>query len=164
MTVENSTIKELYEKYGYVIYGRCRRILGDGDEARDALQAVFLKLIENQEVIRQPERIVSWIFTAASNHCFNILRSRKKFNLAVEPDTLDGSDHFEKRHSARQIINLLLENQDRKTQQAVYYTHVENLDQKEIQKLTGQSPATIRRNLRKFEEYCRKNKARFGIQ
>ncbi len=49
-------------------------------------------------------------------------------------------------------------------QNAVYYTYIENLNQREIQKITGQAPATIRRNLKKFKESIPYLKKRFEIE
>jgi DNA-directed RNA polymerase specialized sigma24 family protein len=46
---------------------------------------------------------------------------------------------------------------------AVYYTYIEELDQREIGKITGQSPATIRRNLKKFNNNLPAIRKRLGI-
>lgn len=154
--MSSTDIKELYEKYGFLIYGRCLRILGSEDEARDAMQTVFMKLIENISAMRDRERIVPWIFNTAKNHCFNLIRYNKKFAREIETDGLAGNVDFEKQLSARQIIQLAASSQNRKVRDAVYYTYVEELEQSEIQKLTGQSPATIRRNLAKFRDRVRR--------
>jgi RNA polymerase sigma-70 factor (ECF subfamily) len=161
--MDKAEIKALYEQYGYAIYGRCMRILQDRDDARDAMQAVFLKLIEQEHLINDKEKIVPWIFTVATNYCFNSLRYSKKFNRNVEPDDFGTDDSSEKRQENCQLIGMLMNTQDRKTREAVYYTYVEELEQSEIQKVTGQSPATIRRRLARFKEYCRKSRKRLEI-
>jgi RNA polymerase sigma-70 factor (ECF subfamily) len=153
--MENSAVRSLYEKYGHMIFGRCLKILHDKEEAADAMQTVFLKLLEQGDTIRDPERTVAWIFSAATNHCFNQLRSRKKFDPAIDPHLLAGDDDFTSRIADREVIGLLMANLDTKTRQVVYLTHVEKLDQQDIQRVTGLSPATIRRRLRGFESHCR---------
>ena len=50
------------------------------------------------------------------------------------------------------VIQKILSTHNKKVQDAVYYTYIERLNQKEIQKITGQSPATIRRNLNHFKK------------
>jgi RNA polymerase sigma-70 factor, ECF subfamily len=155
--------KALYEHYGYAIYGRCMRILGDPHDAKDAMQEVFVKLLENEQVVRDADKIVPWLFAVATNYCFNLLRSRKKFDLGTEPDQL-GSDHGKAEQLAdREIIDLLVRTQNRKTREAVYYSYVEELNQTEIQRITGQSPATIRRRLAVFKEFCKKTKQRLEL-
>jgi RNA polymerase sigma-70 factor (ECF subfamily) len=161
--METNTIKDLYQRYAHLIYGRCLRILGSEDDAWDGVQIVFMKLIEAIDTIRDRERIVPWIFSAATNHCFNVLRSKKKFVSGADPDDMGREDRFDDRIADRQLINALLATQDRRVQEAVYYTHVEGLDQKEIQRIAGQSPATIRRNLHRFKQHCEDMKLRFDF-
>lgn len=144
--------KELYEKYGFLIYRTCMNILHSEDDAKDALQSVFLKLLECYGAIREPEKVVSWIFNTAKNHCFNQLRYRKKFLNAQEAQDTEYVDGFDERISNREIIRLIFKHHGNRVRDAVYYTYVEKFDQQEIRKLTGQSPATIRRNLHRFKK------------
>lgn len=144
--------KELYEKYGFLIYRTCVHILHSEDDAKDALQTVFLKLLECHGSIRDPERVVPWIFNAAKNHCFNLLRYQKKFNNAAKVQDIEYVDRFDERISDKEIIRLIFKNQGKKVRDAVYYTYIEDFDQREIRTLTGQSPATIRRNLHRFKK------------
>lgn len=144
--------KQLYEQYGFLIYRTCLRILHSEDDAKDALQSVFVKLLESYSAMSDPGRVVPWIFTAAKNHCFNMLRYQKKFAQAVEMDELPSSEDCGKLIESRDIIRLIFKNHTKRVRDAVYYTYVEHFNQREIQKLTGQSPATIRRNLSKFKK------------
>ncbi len=151
-TMNREKTKELYEKYAYLIYGRCRTILRDEADAWDAVQEVFLKLTKHYDSMRDKSKVVSWIFTAAKNHCFNELRRRKKFDTGAECDEIRGNERTEERIDARDVIRRILSIHNSRVQDAVYYTYVEKLDQKSIQKVTGQSPATVRRNLKKFKD------------
>jgi RNA polymerase sigma-70 factor (ECF subfamily) len=144
--------KQLYEQYGYLIYRTCLRILHCEDDAKDALQEVFVKLLEQHGTIKDPALVVPWIFKAAKNHCFNKLRYNKKFDSPDIIDKLHGSENIEHRFEEREIINRVMEHHGKKVRDAVYYTYVEQFDQREIHKLTGQSPATIRRNLGRFKK------------
>ena len=150
--MSRSEIDRLYRTYGYIIYGRCIRLLRNRDEARDAMQAVFMKLLEAYDSIRDKEKVVPWIFRAAQNHCFNLLRDQKKFVRNVEPDDLVCGRGDHDRIENRDIIEQVMRRFSKSVRDAVYYTFVEEFDQREIGKLTGQSPATIRRNLKKFRD------------
>jgi RNA polymerase sigma-70 factor (ECF subfamily) len=155
--------QELYEKYGFLIYRTCLRILGSEDDAKDALQAVFLKLLEQYAGIRDKERAVPWIFNTAKHHCFNVLRADKKFVDSIEPDEIAAPKDEGERLDSRDLIKLIFINQNKKVKDAVYYTYIEELDQREIGKITGQSPATIRRNLKKFKDSLPAIRKRLGI-
>jgi RNA polymerase sigma factor (sigma-70 family) len=151
-TLVAESAKRLYEQYSFLIFRICLRILQSEDDAKDALQSVFVKLLENYHTIKDPGRVVPWIFSAAKNHCFNVLRYQKKFSQEVEMDEMASSENFGKAIETREILRLIFSSHGKKVRDAVYYTYVERFDQREIQKITGQSPATIRRNLARFKK------------
>jgi RNA polymerase sigma factor (sigma-70 family) len=163
MDQDKELARQLYEQYGFLVYRICLRILGSHDDARDALQTVFLKLLEHYATVTDKERIVPWIFTAAKNHCYNVLRFSKKFAGAVDADATPGSDRFDERLAAQELVRLAFINHNKGVRDAVYYTYAEELDQQEIGKLTGQSPATIRRNLKRFRESVPSIRARLEL-
>jgi RNA polymerase sigma factor (sigma-70 family) len=152
MSSNNDTAKQLYEQYGFLIHRTCAGILHSEEDAKDALQIVFLKFLENYSKIRDKEKIVPWIFNAAKNHCYNVVRYNKKFLDAAHDEEHQDIDAFDEKFSSKEIIRLALCNHDKRVRDAVYYTYVEEFGQSEIQKLTGQSPATIRRNLKRFKD------------
>ncbi|MBD3319663.1 MAG: sigma-70 family RNA polymerase sigma factor [Chitinivibrionales bacterium] len=145
-------IKELYETYGFLIYGRCLSILKSEDDAKDALQVVFMKLVDHYDTIVDKSKVVAWIFNTAKNHCFNVLRFRKKFISSDLSLVQSKSENVDELVSNREIISLVLSRCNKDVRAAVYYTYVEGFNQEEIRKLTGQSPATIRRNLGRFKK------------
>jgi RNA polymerase sigma factor (sigma-70 family) len=153
MDPDKAFAKELYNQYGVLIYRTCLKILGSQDDAKDALQAVFLKLLEQYAEIRDKEKVVPWIFSAAKNHCFNHLRYQKKFKGSVDADmTAHEGGGTDGQAVSREVMQLVFREHSKKVRDAVYFTYAESFDQREIQKMTGQSPATIRRNLKRFND------------
>lgn len=154
MDPDRAFARELYDEYGFLVYRTCLAILGSADDAKDALQTVFLKLMERYEAIIDREKIVPWIFIAAKNHCFNVLRSRKKFAGSRDADTVpaEGSKRIDEHLEAKELVRFAFLNHSKGVRDAVYFTYAEGFDQQEIRKMTGQSPATIRRNLKKFRD------------
>ena len=144
--------KELYETYGFLIYGRCIRILGSKEDAEDAMHDVFLKLVDRYDGFTNREHIVPWIYTVAKNHCLNVLRKNKRLVAFLEETAKDEGKSAEAVVGKREVVDYIMKNHNKKVQDAVYYTYIEGLDQKEIQKVAGQSPATVRRNLKRFKE------------
>jgi RNA polymerase sigma-70 factor (ECF subfamily) len=155
--------KQLYEQYGFLIFRTCMRILHSEDDAKDALQTVFLKLLEEYSFIRDQQRVVPWILKAAKNHCFNVLRYNKKFLQSADVEDIPCSADNGKGFEEREIIGLILKQHSKKVREAVYYTYIEQFDQREIQKLTGQSPATVRRNLLRFKRSLQSLKKRWAL-
>ena len=45
--IDDAEFKTIYDSYGSLVFSRCRKILGSEDEAWDATQEVFIKLMKN---------------------------------------------------------------------------------------------------------------------
>lgn len=55
----------------------CERLLGNPEEARDAVQEVLLKAYRNAGRYRPRGKVYTWLYRIAVNHCLNRLRRRK---------------------------------------------------------------------------------------
>jgi RNA polymerase sigma-70 factor (ECF subfamily) len=144
-------IRDLYNRYGSVVHSRCRYILGSEDEAWDATQEVFIKLVKWLPVIDKKESVFSWLTRTATNHCISILRKKRGigFDETVHSGGAEGWDP-EKRMVIREIMQRLMEPWDKKTRQIVVYTYIDGYTQEEIARLTGMGESTIRKYLTRF--------------
>src|SRR6516162_10044503 len=55
----------LVQRHGTLVYGTCRRILGDRHEADDAFQAVFFVLARRAGTLRRDRSIGPWLHSVA---------------------------------------------------------------------------------------------------
>jgi RNA polymerase sigma factor (sigma-70 family) len=61
----------LVRRHGPVLFGVCRRLLGDSHDAEDALQAAFLVLVRRTRSIRRKESVGSWLYGVAQHIALN---------------------------------------------------------------------------------------------
>jgi len=76
-------VEGLSQRYGPMVLRRCRQLLRNKDEALDACQDVFLRLLENRSRLHGGHPS-SLLYRIATNHCLNRIRDR-----ARKPETPD---------------------------------------------------------------------------
>ncbi len=72
-TITMDDFEELYEKFGPMVLRRCRHLLKDEDRALDAMQDVFVRVMERRE--RVTSVCSSFFYTVATTVCLNKIRS-----------------------------------------------------------------------------------------
>jgi RNA polymerase sigma-70 factor, ECF subfamily len=72
-----SAFEPLVEQYRRPLYGVAVRLLGDREEARDAIQTAFLKAFESLDRCEPGRRFFSWIYRILVNECLNTRRDRR---------------------------------------------------------------------------------------
>lgn len=151
----NGILRELYERYGGAVYGRCLYLLKDRTRAEDAMQDVFARVLTHHATFREEASPLTWLMKIATHHCLNVLRSeragwRRLFEREQQarPEGHGGQNVME----LREMIRTLLSRFDEETQAAVVHYHVDEMTLEEVAKLLGRSVPTIRKRLEHFAE------------
>src|SRR5438552_4124842 len=72
---KNQNLAGLYRRYGDALHQFLLGLLRDRADAEDALQQVFLKLLEGWETI-EPDKAKGWLFTVAYHEAMAVRRRR----------------------------------------------------------------------------------------
>ncbi len=78
----NKWLGILLQRYTLLLFGVCMKYLKDEEEAKDAVQQIFLKVITELEKYKV-DYFKSWLYMVAKNHCLMRLRDKKN-NRPVE--------------------------------------------------------------------------------
>jgi RNA polymerase sigma factor (sigma-70 family) len=73
----NEWLGSLLERYTLLLYGVSMKYLKNPEEARDAVQQIFLKVITELHKY-EVSYFSSWIYMIAKNHCLILLRNQKR--------------------------------------------------------------------------------------
>ncbi|MBN1760415.1 MAG: sigma-70 family RNA polymerase sigma factor [Chitinispirillaceae bacterium] len=151
---KENEVRILYERYASMVFRRCRMFLKSEDEAWDATQEVFMKLMRSLDTITKKDSIYSWLLSASTNHCISQLRKKRHESFDEEyhgasPST--GGLPQERRMVLDEIMRYFLSPWDEKIRQIIIYTYIDGYKQEEISRLTGMGESTIRRHLTRFK-------------
>jgi RNA polymerase sigma-70 factor (ECF subfamily) len=117
----NYWLGQLLQRYSMLLFGVCMKYMKDEEAARDCVQQIYLKVI--QELPRyKVEYFKSWIYTIARNHCLMQLRDQprraselQEKNLVEESDQILFPEYMEKEKKLNLLAQALQElNEDQK--------------------------------------------------
>ncbi len=70
--------QELYKLYVGAMYNICRRMMGNEDDAKDALQDAFIETFSKVKTLRNPDLFPAWIKRIVVNRCISALKKKQK--------------------------------------------------------------------------------------
>ncbi|MCL5020266.1 MAG: RNA polymerase sigma factor [Bacteroidetes bacterium] len=83
----------VYNRHKAGIYNFCRRMLNDGDDAKDVVQEVFMKFFQSPASFDGEMPVKVWLYRSARNRCLNIIRDNGKLSRMVEnEDQIPGTN------------------------------------------------------------------------
>jgi len=81
----------LVEKHKQSVFGLCYRLLGGGEEARDAAQEAVVRSYTGIRDFDPRQPFAAWVLRIARNHCIDLLRRRRP-TLALEGRSDEGPE------------------------------------------------------------------------
>lgn len=146
---DSDAIGELWKRYSRLVYGLCLNMLKSKEDATDAVNGIFEKLLnaENNESVHS---FKSWIYSVSKNHCLQILRKQQRRNLLmndfihteVKPNASFESKVFE--HEALKSALSDLSKEQRTCIRLFYY---KEYSYQEISDETGWEKAQVKSHL-----------------
>ena len=145
-------IPSLYRRYGDLVLGRCRTLLRNEADAQDAMQEVFLKAHRYAGEFRGESSPSTWLYRITTTTCLNWMRSRKRHpeDLVDEMPASAGVDSMLDRVATRQLLRLLLSDEDDRTQACLIYHYVDGMTHDEVGEVLGISGAAVRKRISTF--------------
>ncbi|NMO17535.1 sigma-70 family RNA polymerase sigma factor [Pyxidicoccus fallax] len=148
----DTDIQSAYLRYFPLIREKCRRMLGDSDEAQDVAQETFLRLWKSGFQTKDPRHATAWIYRTSTNLAVDRLRQRRTVpsevavaQMAVERSTAE----TEVQH--RQELELYARHLPPEALEAALLHRLDGLTQQEVAEVLQMSDRTVRRLLLKLD-------------
>ncbi|MEM1348703.1 MAG: sigma-70 family RNA polymerase sigma factor [Myxococcota bacterium] len=146
-------VEKLYEAYGPMVLRRCRGILGHEEDAVDAMQETFVRVLERADKLdaRAPS---SLLYTTATRVCLNRIRSAKRrpeqpnseviARIAQLPDA-------EERTLARRALDRLFGEHKASTRLIAALYYIDGMTYQEVADEVSMSVSGVRKRLRQLK-------------
>ncbi|MFZ9388119.1 MAG: RNA polymerase sigma factor [Chitinophagaceae bacterium] len=147
---DNSWLGILLQRYTLLLLGVCMKYLRNEEEAKDSVQQVFLKVIQELKKYRV-EYFKSWLYMVAKNHCLMKIRE-KQGKLTVEISERMGDrespetdfDLIELQDIKLDLMEAALRELNPEQQQCVTLFYLEKKSYQEVSEATGYSMLQVK--------------------
>jgi RNA polymerase sigma-70 factor (ECF subfamily) len=164
--MDHDQIRGLYEQYASWVFNRAKSFLKNDEAAWEAVQDVFVKVLEVGDRFRGDSSPWTWIYRITTNHCLNLIRSRKTWQNVAGAITreqlalnLDGGQNQSQVLVDSLSFVELMKDEDETMQQILIAYYRDEMTQDEISDMIGISRKTIYKRLKKFEDRIKKEGA-----
>lgn len=136
--MDTETFKQRYLPLNGRLYMLALRMLGSGDDARDAVQDIYLKLWEMRGRLDEVERSEAFVVTLMRNHCLDVIRCRhtaeplEACDTAVEARAVDPEHAIDCRDRLKRVVEAI-ENLPQAQRQAITMRDIGGYEMKEIE-------------------------------
>lgn len=134
-------------------------MLQDEDNAYDALQEVFIRLINNKDRLTNTHPS-SLLFRIATNICLNMLQSDKRFIKAKENILLDirSREDIESKFITEEILDHIFSNEKETTRIIAVMYYIDKMTLAKIASEVGLSLSGVKKRLNKLKETIKMDK------
>ena len=156
------------------VYGLCYRVIGNGEDAKDISQLVFLKLWENLEKYDPTYAFDTWLYRMVTNVAIDFMRNKQSRDNAVNSTlrlvktSIDPEQTVTvARKEVESVFNAVSNVLSPKQKTIFVMSEMEDLRSSEIAKVLGCRESTVRNHLfnarklmqaqlrKRFPEYAR---------
>ena len=137
----SNRLEELVNKHENTLFRTALAILGNVQEAEDAVQETFLRYLEKRPEFRDGEHEKAWLLKVTANHCKSVLRRRKRRSEVELLDVYPAPDR-----ESRELVEAILALSPSQ-RWAVHLHYYEGYSTDEIASILGQRPGTVRSHL-----------------
>lgn len=133
----------LLQRYTLLLYGVCMKYLKDEEEAKDAVQQVFLKAISELRKYRVTF-FKSWLYMIARNYCLMQLRDKGKYFEPVTestpvaaPDNREDLIKHQQKEETLELMKMAIEKLSQDQKECIKMFYLQKQSYATIAEVTG---------------------------
>ena len=151
-----SAFETIVKKYSSPVYSLAYRMLGNGEDAEEAVQEIFLRLYRSLSRFQLTRQFRPWLYSIAANYLRSVLRKRRRryaIGTVSFSDTIlhkpgmtssiDPAALIESREAER-FATVALQNLRPEHREVLILRQMENLSVREVAEILGRPEGTVK--------------------
>ena len=150
----NNTIEEYYKRYAPMVFRRCCYLLKDEELSRDAMQDIFVKLLNVRSRINIRE-VSNYILRMTTNHCISIINKRNKTKKENGNDMLNkiaSCEDIEDKVITKDLLDRLFCRVPISSKEIAIMVYIDKMTYEEVSKELNMSISNIKKRLNKLNQ------------
>ena len=146
-------VDELFSQYGAAVFRRCRQMLRNDALAEDAVQEVFVRVLQKRESFRGDASVFTWLYRVATTYCLQQLRNAKRRDAKLEGLAVEAS--VTEAPVERLSVRRVLDETDEALQAILYMRFIDGMTLDEVAEVAQLTRKTVARHIELFNEKAR---------
>ncbi len=149
----SATLEQMFDTYSPMVLRRCRAMLRDEQSAAEAMQEVFVRVLDKKIDVQHPSAL---LYRMATNECLTRLRTRRRRPEDPNTDLLDRIAHapdVDGRLDAHTALTWLFNREPASTKTIATLFLMDGMTWEQIAVETGMSVSGVRKRLRRLRAH-----------
>ena len=153
LTGDQQAFAQLMQRYTGAVFGLSYRMLGNAQDAEDAVQEIFLRAYSRLHTFDRTRKFSTWLLSIASNYCIDRLRRRRYNWLTLDdvayslPSEQAGPERTALEQEQKAIVQDALQRLPENYRLVAVLRYMNDLSYDEIGQVTGLPESTIKTRL-----------------
>ena len=143
-------VGELFRQHGPMVYRRALRLLGRREDADEATQEVFIRVMRGASSFEGRSGVTTWLYQITTHYCLNLLRDRARRRQLLQDNMLGGEGKDGVAAGELILLRRLLAEADEQQARAAVYVYLDGMSHEEAAALLGVSKRTVGNLIERF--------------
>jgi RNA polymerase sigma-70 factor (ECF subfamily) len=131
-------LERIFREHSGLVYRAAYRLTGSVEDAEDALQTIFLRLLGQERPPDLELNVKGYLHRAAGNLALDAIRTRKRRASAIDAPAPEDTGE-----GAREVVRAALAELNPRAAETVVLRYIEGYSNGEIAAMVGTSPSVI---------------------
>lgn len=147
-----------------MVYRRALRLLGRREDADEATQEVFIRVMRGASSFEGRSGVTTWLYQITTHYCLNLLRDRARRRQLLQDNVMSGEAGGKDGLTAGELVLLrrLLAEADEQQARAAVYVYLDGMSHEEAAALLGVSKRTVGNLIERFLAWAGERSAASG--